>query len=110
MARSVASVFDHYGLHYNKTENNGQPSFTKAFLQACSHPIAAKILRLRELDKASNTFIDNILKFAHNGRIHCEFHQLRSDDGGTVTGRFSSSNPNLQQIPARALQISSSDD
>jgi len=105
VARSVASVFNHYGLHYNKTENNDQPSFTKAFLQACSHPIAAKILRLRELDKATNTFIDNILKFAHNGRIHCEFHQLRSDDGGTVTGRFSSSNPNLQQIPARDPEI-----
>ena len=105
VARSVASVFDHHGIYYNKTENNGQPSFTKAFLQACPHPIAAKILRLRELDKATNTFIDNILKFAHNGRIHCEFHQLRSDDGGTVTGRFSSSNPNLQQIPARDPEI-----
>jgi len=105
VAKSVASVFDHYGLYYKKTENNGQPSFTKAFLQACPHEAAAKILRLRELDKASNTFIDNILKFAHKGRIHCEFHQLRSDDGGTVTGRFSSSNPNLQQIPARDPEI-----
>jgi DNA polymerase I-like protein with 3'-5' exonuclease and polymerase domains len=105
VAKSVAKVFDHYGLHYNKTENNGQPSFTKAFLQASTHEVAAKILRLRELDKASNTFIDNILKFAHKGRIHCEFHQLRSDDGGTVTGRFSSSNPNLQQIPARDPEI-----
>jgi DNA polymerase I-like protein with 3'-5' exonuclease and polymerase domains len=105
VAKSVASVFDHYNLYYNKTENNGQPSFTKAFLQACTHPVAAKILRLRELDKASNTFIDNILKFSHKGRIHCEFHQLRSDDGGTVTGRFSSSNPNLQQIPARDPEI-----
>ena len=36
-----------------------------------------------------------------NGRIHAEFHPLRSDDGGTVSGRFSSSNPNLQQVPAR---------
>ena len=105
VAKSVASVFDHHNLYYKKTENNGQPSFTKAFLQACTHPVAAKILRLRELDKASNTFIDNILKFAHKGRIHCEFHQLRSDDGGTVTGRFSSSNPNLQQIPARDPEI-----
>jgi DNA polymerase I-like protein with 3'-5' exonuclease and polymerase domains len=105
VAKSVASVFDHYNLYYNKTENNGQPSFTKAFLQACPHPVAAKILRLRELDKASNTFIDNILKFSHKGRIHCEFHPLRSDDGGTVTGRFSSSNPNLQQIPARDPEI-----
>ncbi len=105
VATSVAKVFDHYNLYYDKTEKNGQPSFTKAFLQASSHPIAAKILRLRELDKASNTFIDNILKFSHKGRIHCEFHPLRSDDGGTVTGRFSSSNPNLQQIPARDPEI-----
>jgi DNA polymerase I-like protein with 3'-5' exonuclease and polymerase domains len=105
VAKSVASVFDHYNLYYNKTENNGQPSFTKAFLQACPHEVASRILRLRELDKASNTFIDNILKFSHKGRIHCEFHPLRSDDGGTVTGRFSSSNPNLQQIPARDPEI-----
>jgi len=105
VATSVAKVFDHYGLYYKKTETNGQPSFTKAFLQACPHEAAAKVLRLRELDKASNTFIDNILKFSHKGRIHCEFHQLRTDDGGTVTGRFSSSNPNLQQIPARDPEI-----
>lgn len=107
VSTSVARVFDHYNLHYNRTEGNGQPSFTKAFLQASPHPVAAKILRLRELDKASNTFVDNILKFSHNGRIHCEFHQLRSDDGGTVTGRFSSSNPNLQQLPARDPEIKS---
>lgn len=107
VASSVAKVFDHYNLHYNRTEGSNQPSFTKAFLQGCPHPIASKILRLREYDKASNTFIDNILKFSHNGRIHCEFHPLRSDEGGTVTGRFSSSNPNLQQIPARDAQIKS---
>ena len=52
-----------------------------------------------------STFIDSILRYEHKGRIHCEFHQLRSDDGGTVTGRFSSSNPNLQQIPARDPEI-----
>ena len=63
------------------------------------------ILRLREFDKAETSFVDSILKHEHNGRIHCEFHQLRSDDGGTVTGRFSSSNPNLQQIPARDPEI-----
>jgi len=107
VSTSVARVFDYYNLYYNRTEGIGQPSFTKAFLQASPHPIAAKILRLRELDKASNTFVDNILKFSHKGRIHCEFHQLRSDDGGTVTGRFSSSNPNLQQLPARDPEIKS---
>ena len=107
VATSVASVLGHYGIDCGKTENSGQPSVTKAFLQACPHEIAGQILKLRELNKANNTFIDSILRYEHNGRIHCEFHQLRSDDGGTVTGRFSSSNPNLQQIPARDPELKS---
>ena len=48
------------------------------------------------------TFIDSILKYEHCERIHAEINQIRSDDGGTVTGRFSYVNPNLQQeLPAR---------
>jgi DNA polymerase I-like protein with 3'-5' exonuclease and polymerase domains len=42
-----------------------------------------------------------ILKHAHNGRIHGQMHPLRGDSGGTVSGRFSYSTPNLQQVPAR---------
>ena len=103
-AASVASVFDKLDLPYPKTEA-GAPSFTKQYLNAHEHRVARMIVKLREYDKASSTFIDTILKHEHNGRIHCEFHQLRSDDGGTVTGRFSSSNPNLQQIPARDPEI-----
>ena len=105
VATSVAAVLDHYGLDCPTTENTKQPSITKAFLQTCPHEVAGKILKLRELNKANTTFIDSILRYEHNGRIHCEFNQLRSDDGGTVTGRFSSSNPNLQQIPARDKEI-----
>jgi len=107
VATSVASVLDYYGLDCPKTDNTKQPSITKAFLQACPHEVAGKILKLRELNKANSTFIDSILRYAKDGRIHCEFNQLRSDDGGTVTGRFSSSNPNLQQIPARDPEIKS---
>jgi len=105
VATSVASVLGHYGIDCPKTENSKQPSITKAFLQACPHEVAVQILKLRELNKANNTFIDSILRYEHNGRIHCEFNQLRSDDAGTVTGRFSSSNPNLQQIPARDPEL-----
>jgi len=103
-AASVQKVFDKLNLEYKKTES-GQASFTKQFLNLHPHPMAKEIVRLRELDKANTTFIDTILRHEHKGRIHCEFHQLRSDDGGTVTGRFSSSNPNLQQIPARDPEI-----
>ena len=101
---SVESVFKALNLNYPKTEL-GAPSFTKQFLQAHPNEVAQAIVKLREADKADSTFIDSILKHEYKGRIHCEFHQLRSDDGGTVTGRFSSSNPNLQQIPARDPDI-----
>ena len=101
---SVESVFKALNLNYPKTEL-GAPSFTKQFLQAHPNEVAQAIVKLREADKADSTFIDSILKHEYKGRIHCEFHQLRSDDGGTVTGRFSSSNPNLQQIPARDPEI-----
>jgi DNA polymerase I-like protein with 3'-5' exonuclease and polymerase domains len=59
------------------------------------------IAEARKINKVNTTFIDTILNFEHNGRIHAEINQIRSDDGGTVTGRFSYQNPNLQQIPAR---------
>ena len=101
VATSVAKVFDAMGLAYSRTEKSRAPAFTKQFLANHSHPIAKKIIKIREVNKANTTFIDTILEHSHNGRIHCDFHPLRSDGGGTVTGRFSSSNPNLQQIPAR---------
>tara|TARA_B100000424_G_C22943604_1_gene502107 strand:- start:3611 stop:5113 length:1503 start_codon:yes stop_codon:yes gene_type:complete len=106
-AVSISKVFDKLDLSYPRTEKSDAPSFTKQFLASHQHPMAEKIVKLRELNKANTTFITNILKFTHKGRIHAEFHPLRSDDGGTVTGRFSSSNPNLQQIPARDPQIKS---
>jgi DNA polymerase I-like protein with 3'-5' exonuclease and polymerase domains len=86
-ANSLQAIFDELGLEYPKTEN-GAPSFTKQFLQMNEHPVAQMVVKLREFDKADSTFIDTILKHQYKGRIHCEFHQLRSDDGGTVTGRF----------------------
>ena len=59
------------------------------------------IAKAREINKAHTTFIDSILKYQHKGRIHADINQLRSEFGGTITGRFSYQNPNLQQIPAR---------
>jgi len=105
VSTSIAKIFEYYKIPFEKTDKTNKPSFTKAYLQACPHPIAAKILKVRELNKAQTTFIDSIINHAYKDRIHCEFHQLRSEDGGTVTGRFSSSNPNLQQIPARDPEI-----
>ncbi len=105
VATSVAKAFDALGLQYHRTEKTGAPAFTKQFLANHAHPVAQKIVKLREFNKANTTFIETILEHSHEGRIHCEFHPLRTDEGGTVTGRFSSSNPNLQQIPARDPEI-----
>jgi DNA polymerase I-like protein with 3'-5' exonuclease and polymerase domains len=106
-AKSLAMVFDNLGLTYERTAKSDAPSFTKHFLKTHEHPIAKKILEIREYNKANTTFVDTILNHQHNGRIHCQFNQLRSDEGGTVSGRFSSSNPNLQQVPSRHPEIKS---
>jgi DNA polymerase I-like protein with 3'-5' exonuclease and polymerase domains len=104
-ARSIAKVFQKLSLPYDSTEKTNSPSFTKNFLQNHAHPLVKRIARAREINKAHTTFIDTILKHNHKGRIHAEINQLRSDNGGTVTGRFSYSNPNLQQIPARNKEL-----
>ena len=100
-ARSIAKVFDKLGLEYERTLKTKAPSFTKNFLSAHRHPLVQKIAKAREVNKAHTTFIDTIIRYEHKGRIHADINQIRSDQGGTVTGRFSYSNPNLQQIPAR---------
>jgi len=100
-ARSIAKVFDKLKLKYDRTIKTQAPSFTKNFLMHHPNPIVKKIAQAREINKAHTTFIDTILKHTHKGRIFAEINQLRGDNGGTVTGRFSYSNPNLQQVPAR---------
>ena len=100
-ARSIAKVFDKLGLEYERTLKTQAPSFTKNFLSSHKNPTVNLIAKAREINKAHTTFIDTIIKHEHNGRIHADINQIRSDSGGTVTGRFSYSNPNLQQIAAR---------
>jgi DNA polymerase I-like protein with 3'-5' exonuclease and polymerase domains len=104
-ARSIAKVFDKLKLPYERTEKTQAPSFTKNFLSNHEHPLVNKIAKAREINKAHTTFIDTIIRYEHKGRIHADINQIRSDQGGTVTGRFSYSNPNLQQIPARNKEL-----
>ena len=104
-ARSIEKVFQKLNLPYDLTAKTHSPSFTKNFLQNHPHPLVKQIARAREINKSHTTFIDTILKHQHKGRIHAEINQIRSDSGGTVTGRFSYNNPNLQQIPARNKEL-----
>ena len=100
-AASIATAFDKLGIQYPKSAT-GLPCFTKSFLDSHSHPIARLIVEARELNKTHGTFLTPYLNFsAKDGRIHPHVNQIRSDEGGTVTGRLSMANPNLQQVPAR---------
>ena len=101
-ASSVQKLLDQQGIKdYKKTPKSGRASLSKDYLESHSNIYLRLIARARQYDKLINVFVDGILKFVHKGRIHAEINQIRSDKGGTVTGRFSMKNPNLQQIPAR---------
>lgn len=100
-AQSLAKAFDKLSIFYPKTEK-GAPSFTKNFLTENDNPVAKLIVEARNLNKMSGTFINSITRYCSSGgRIHAHINQIRSDDGGTVSGRLSMNSPNLQQIPAR---------
>src|SRR5210317_2164816 len=104
-AQSIAKVFDKLKLPYSRTEKTDSPSFTKNFISNHDHPVVNMIAEARKINKVRTTFIDTIFKHEHKGRIHADINQIRSDQGGTVTGRFSYSNPNLQQLPARNKEL-----
>lgn len=100
-AADLAPMFQKVGVTCPTTKT-GLPSVTKPWLENCKHPLAEQVLNVRKWGKMRGTFVQGyLLDQSVNGRIHCELHPLRSDDGGTVSGRFSSSNPNLQNIPSR---------
>ena len=63
-----------------------------------AHPVIDQLLEFREISKLKSSFVDNLLAAADGeGRVHSTFEQA-----GTATGRFSSSKPNLQNIPVRS--------
>ena len=104
-AQSLSKAFDKLSISYPKTAK-GAPSFTKQFLTEHPHELTKLVVEARNLNKTSGTFINTIMKHCRSdGRIHSHINQIRSDDGGTVSGRISMSNPNLQQIPARDPEL-----
>lgn len=104
-AAGIARVFDTVGVAYPVTKT-GKPSFTREWLERCTHPIADLIRDIRRVDKLRGTFIESYILNSHvNGRVHGQFHLLRGDDSGTRSGRLSSSTPNLQNIPSRDKEL-----
>ena len=103
-AASIKQLLEHQKIfNYKVTPKSGMPQLPKDYLRTHSNRFLRMVAKARELDKAKNTFVEGLLGFVHNGRIHADINQIRSDAGGTVTGRFSMSNPNLQQIPSKGF-------
>ena len=103
-AASIKKLLDKLKIKdYEETPKSKMPQLPKDYLQTHENRFLRFIAKARECDKAQSAFIEGLLKYVHKGRIHAEINQIRSEFKGTVTGRFSMSNPNLQQIPAKGL-------
>ncbi len=106
VGEDVNKAFQKVGITWNEVTTKGDASFRSTAMEKLNHPLAKLIVKARRLDKAKGTFIDgHMIGHAINGRIHAVFSAMRSDEGGAVTGRTSSSNPNLQNLPSREEEI-----
>lgn len=91
-------LFDKLRLKGGKKTATGQYSTSESVLEKIEHPISSLILDYRGLSKLKSTYTDGLLKQANNDthRVHTSYHQAL-----TATGRLSSTDPNLQNIPIR---------
>lgn len=108
-ASSQIPALETTGVKLNQRTATGKIQLTKeilAGLEKEGNKVAELILKGKQLNKARSTFIQNFIIDLHeNGRVHGTFNALRSDEGGTVSGRFSASTPNLQQLPKRGAIV-----
>lgn len=108
----LGALFDHVGITYprnNPTDRNpqGSPQIRKEWLSVLAHPLGDLLNSIREHEKICGTFLQSYVLDKSipigggQARLYPQFHQLKGDENGTMVGRFSSSDPNLQNIPSR---------
>ena len=103
---SIKVAFDQLGISVpevvDKKSGDKKVSFAAPILEKIDHPLCEKILEYRRTAKVRDTFIKSyIIDKSVNGRVHCTFHPLKGEGHGARSGRFASSDPNLQNIPIR---------
>ena len=116
--KSMQKMFDHLKIEYPRTaasttHPDGCPSFTDEFLQkVCGRHTAVNLAsEARQLASYKSKFLDAYIeRVGNDGRIFYSLHQLRGDEGGTITGRYSSSQSkdgegiNAQQVAEKSKQ------
>lgn len=96
-------LFQHEGQGYPRTAAtlaypNGQASFTEEFLKTLSHDYVALIRGAKTLDSLRSKYLLKYKKAIRNGILRYKLHQMKGDKYGTISGRYSSSSVNIQQV------------
>lgn len=103
---SIKAAFFKLGIEVptkvDKKTGETKVSFSAPLLEKIEHPLVEQILEHRRVAKVRNTFVKGYILDKHvNSRVHCSFHPLKGLENGARSGRFASSDPNLQNIPVR---------
>ncbi len=93
----LARLADALGISYGFAEGGG-PSFTDAFLRTIDNPHFKKLRVARALSSISSKYLDAYLSWQRAGILRYQLHQLKGDEYGTISGRYSSSKKNIQQV------------
>jgi DNA polymerase-1 len=94
-------IFDKFNFHYEVKPETGNPVLGKKVLSKIDHEVISLIADVKEIRTLTSTFLKKYIMEGHTkGRLHGQFHILKGEKKGTIA-RFSSSNPNLQNIPKR---------
>jgi len=96
----VGELLSSLGLPLKRTASGKQFKVDKDVLKQLNHPVAKRLANFYELDKLRGTFLEGIQTHLVNGRVHSTYSIT-----GTLTGRLSSRDPNLQNIPKRVRNI-----
>jgi len=105
-SKDIKKLFDHLKIPITSFTESGAPSFTDSVLSSVKHPVVEDLYRAAKLDDLRSKYIVKYARTIGDDRLlRYALHQLRSDEGGTISGRFSSSaldgeGCNIQQVMA----------
>lgn len=100
--RTIASYCDRKGIKYSLTSKTIKPKLDKTFFAKYSgDENLALVEDYKTLIKLKQDFVIKLQQMCVRGKIYPSINAMRGDEGGAITGRFSMSRPNLQQIPSR---------